>query len=66
MTNVQDHESTAVLTFEGTDFLPPELRIIAGNEVLNEHVDDLGLCAVCGSAWPCQFTELAQFGFLEQ
>jgi hypothetical protein len=23
-------------------------------EVINEHTDCNGLCAVCGSAWPCQ------------
>ncbi|HEU0087402.1 MAG TPA: hypothetical protein VFQ77_07105 [Pseudonocardiaceae bacterium] len=22
--------------------------------VLNEHTDDLGLCAVCGCAFPCE------------
>jgi hypothetical protein len=30
-----------------------------GNAVLNEHADDAGLCAVCGSAWPCDNTLLA-------
>lgn len=27
--------------------------------VLNEHTDDAGVCAVCGSAWPCQSVVLA-------
>lgn len=30
-----------------------------GNAVLNDHTDDGGLCAVCGSAWPCDNTRLA-------
>lgn len=30
-----------------------------GNAVLNDHADDAGLCAVCGSAWPCDTTLLA-------
>jgi hypothetical protein len=30
-----------------------------GNAVLNDHADDAGLCAVCGSAWPCDTTQLA-------
>ena len=28
--------------------------------VLNEHVNDEGLCAVCGSAFPCQAAVLAE------
>jgi hypothetical protein len=28
--------------------------------VLNEHVIDNGLCAVCGSAFPCQSAVLAE------
>ncbi|MBB5787361.1 hypothetical protein [Jiangella mangrovi] len=30
-----------------------------GNTVLNDHDDAAGLCAVCGSAWPCDTTLLA-------
>lgn len=26
---------------------------------LDIHVDDRGLCAVCGSTWPCERAELA-------
>jgi len=28
--------------------------------VLNEHVNDSGLCAVCGSAFPCKSAVLAE------
>jgi len=28
--------------------------------VLNEHANDRGLCAVCGSAFPCQSAVLAE------
>lgn len=35
------------------------LVLVEGNHVLNEHVDDAGLCAVCGAAWPCELTMLA-------
>ena len=28
--------------------------------VLNEHVNDSGRCAVCGSAFPCQSAVLAE------
>lgn len=27
--------------------------------VFNEHTDNSGLCAVCGSAWPCELVVLA-------
>ena len=28
--------------------------------VLNEHTDDAGLCAICGSAFPCKSAVLAE------
>lgn len=28
-------------------------------EVLGDHVGDADLCAVCGSAWPCERARLA-------
>lgn len=28
--------------------------------VLGNHQDDAGLCAVCGSAWPCALVTLAE------
>jgi len=28
--------------------------------VLNEHVNDRGLCAVCGSSFPCESAVLAE------
>lgn len=31
--------------------------------VLNEHTNDHDLCAVCGSAWPCERVVLADHNF---
>lgn len=28
--------------------------------VLNEHINQAGRCAVCGSAWPCEQASLAE------
>ncbi|KWX02437.1 hypothetical protein [Carbonactinospora thermoautotrophica] len=36
-----------------------QLSTIA-SQVLNEHVNDAGLCAVCGSAFPCGRAVLAE------
>jgi hypothetical protein len=54
----------SVLTADGSDFLLPDLSLIAGNQVLNEHDSHDGLCAVCGTAWPCQFTQVAGSDFI--
>ncbi|HEX5401281.1 MAG TPA: hypothetical protein VFX16_03155 [Pseudonocardiaceae bacterium] len=35
-----------------------QLRRLA-TRTINEHVDDHGLCAACGSSWPCEFAVLA-------
>jgi len=35
------------------------LRALA-TRVINQHVDDHGLCAVCGSAFPCELAVLAE------
>ncbi len=44
------------------DRFPPEvlqlLKLAA--RVINEHVNDRGLCAVCGSAWPCEQAVVAE------
>ncbi len=57
--------SSAELTMPGvaSDFLPPELaRLLAtAQKEITEHGNDHGLCAVCGSAFPCQRAELAAF-----
>jgi hypothetical protein len=44
-------------------FLPPGLLQLLGTaqRVINQHVNDHGSCAVCGSGWPCQRAELAEF-----
>jgi hypothetical protein len=28
--------------------------------VMNSHVNDQGLCAICGSAWPCERAIVAE------
>lgn len=45
------------------DFLPPELRHLLGTarRVIDQHVNQHGNCAECGSSWPCQRAELAAF-----
>ena len=40
----------------------PELEALRAlaSRVINQHVDDRGLCAVCGSAFPCELAVLAE------
>ena len=54
--------SSAPMTVAGMGYFPPELERLCGTAtlVLNEHVNDAGLCAVCGSAWPCERVQLAE------
>lgn len=44
------------------DFLPPELMHLLGTarHVIDQHVNDQGHCAECGSIWPCQRAQLAE------
>lgn len=44
------------------DSLAEEIENLAqlASVVLNEHTDDNGLCAVCGSAFPCNSAVLAE------
>lgn len=51
-------ESAAIAV---VDRVPVEIDKILSlaTRVLNEHTNELGLCAVCGSAWPCQSVILA-------
>ena len=45
------------------DFLPPELIHLLGTarHVIDQHTNDHGQCAECGSVWPCQRALLAEF-----
>ncbi|MGH4016228.1 MAG: hypothetical protein ACRDSL_20355 [Pseudonocardiaceae bacterium] len=54
--------SSALETVSGMDYFPPELERLCSTAalVLNEHVNDADLCAVCGSAWPCERVRLAE------
>lgn len=42
--------------------MPPELEALVSlaTRALNEHTNDAVLCAVCGSAWPCERAVLAE------
>jgi len=44
------------------DFLPPELAQLLGTatRVIDEHINDHGNCADCGSIFPCQRARLAE------
>ncbi|MGH3696964.1 MAG: hypothetical protein ACRDRX_23795 [Pseudonocardiaceae bacterium] len=44
------------------DYFPPELERLCSRAalVLNEHVNHVDLCAVCGSAWLCERVQLAE------
>jgi len=45
----------------GTTALPEfEALLTLATRVINEHVDDRGLCGVCGSAFPCERAVLAE------
>jgi hypothetical protein len=46
-----------------TEYLTPELEqlITLAAEVLNEHSNDHGLCAICGCAFPCERAVLAEY-----
>jgi len=48
----------------GSD-LPPDLVTLSSLavSVLNEHVNDADLCAVCESAWPCELVVLAEHNY---
>ena len=45
------------------DFLPPELMqlLATARRVINRHVNGHGNCTACGSSWPCQHAQLAEF-----
>jgi hypothetical protein len=38
---------------------PPEFKHVpaASQDALDQHINDGGLCAVCGCAWPCERAE---------
>jgi len=44
------------MTMPDTDRFSPELAhlLTTATSVTNEHVNNQGLCAICGSAWPCE------------
>src|SRR5215469_1957629 len=44
-------------------FFPPELMhlLATAQRVIDEHVNAYGTCDCCGSVWPCQRAQLAEF-----
>lgn len=44
-------------------FFPPELMhlLATAKRVIDLHVNADGTCACCGSVWPCQRAQLAEF-----
>lgn len=57
------HTDKGSATTAGTDFIPAELDLLNSpvTIVLGDHTDDAGLCAVCGSAWPCDRVQLFDY-----
>lgn len=49
------------MTDTATDFLLPELvrHLATAQHELDQHVNDHGLCSICGCAWPCERAVLA-------
>ncbi len=56
--NNQQTATTAPVTYSQPSAL--ELLRSTATVVLNEHVNAYGLCAVCGSAFPCERAVLAE------
>ena len=52
-----------VATSDPGDFFPPDLIHLLGTArcAIDQHINDHGSCAACGSAWPCQRAQLAEF-----
>jgi hypothetical protein len=46
-----------------TELFPPEFVHLLGTarQVIDGHLNDHGTCADCGSSWPCQRAQLAEF-----
>jgi hypothetical protein len=45
------------------DLFPAELVQLLGTatRTIDQHVNDCGKCADCGSIWPCHLAQLAEF-----
>jgi hypothetical protein len=50
-------------TASSADIFPPEfLRLLdTARRVIDQHIDDHGTCAYCGSNWPCRRAQEADF-----
>jgi hypothetical protein len=55
--------TTSTPTPSPAEFFPPELLHLLGTarQVIDRHVNDHGSCAACGSTWPCQSAQQADF-----
>ncbi len=54
-----DQEATVLATSTCCSSDLTSLRTAATREI-TEHLNDDGLCAICGSAWPCERVVLAE------
>lgn len=50
-------------TASSADLFPAELVHLLGTatRTIDQHVNNGGKCADCGSIWPCQLAQLAEF-----
>jgi hypothetical protein len=50
-------------TTSPADYFPPELVHLLGTaqQVIDQHLNDHGNCTDCGSVWPCERAQLAEF-----
>jgi hypothetical protein len=50
-------------TSSPADAFPLEVLRLLGTarQVIDQHVNNRGNCASCGSAWPCEYARLAEF-----
>ncbi len=50
----------------GIEHIPPEFVHLLATALheLDQHINDCGLCAVCGCAWPCERAEIGRGCFI--
>jgi hypothetical protein len=62
-TDMREVREMGTPVLKSGDFFPPELIHLLGtaSRVIDQHVNDHGECADCGSIWPCHHAQLAEF-----
>lgn len=50
------------MTTPATGRFPPEMLQLLklATRIIDEHINEQGLCAICGSAWPCERAVVAE------